>query len=107
MISVAPTLRYKDVMTFFTQFFGAERASGDRLGQVLAVFALLLAPLGLLADKAVVPLVLATAVVGGVAAGRAGLPWRILDHGLTAIFGVFMGWCLITSTWSPHPAAAA
>lgn len=94
-------------MTFLTQFFSAERASDSRLGQVLAVFALLLAPLGLLAEKAVVPLVLAAAVLGGLAAGRAALPWHILDRRLTAALGLFLGWCLITSAWSPHPPAAA
>lgn len=94
-------------MTFLTQIFSAEPAGGSRLGQVLAVFALLLAPLGLLAEKAVVPLVLAAAVLGGLAAGRAALPWHILDRWFTAALGLFLGWCLITSAWSPHPPAAA
>lgn len=94
-------------MTFLTQLFSAEHVGDRRLGQVVAVFALLLAPLGLLADKAVVPLVLAAAVLGGIAAGRAALPWRCLDRRLAAALGVFMGWCLITSVWSPHPPAAA
>lgn len=106
-LPLLPALLYKSAMTFLTRIFNAEHASSGRLGQVLAVFALLLAPLGLLAAKAVVLLVLAAAVLGGLAAGRDALPWRSLDRGLVAAFGLFMGWCLVTSAWSPHPPAAA
>jgi cytochrome c oxidase subunit 2 len=42
----------------------SEPLHSERLGLVLAVFALLLAPVSLLADKAVVPLVIAAAVFG-------------------------------------------
>jgi O-antigen ligase len=79
----------------------------DRLGLVLAVFALLLAPLGLLADKAVVPLALAAALAGGVAAGPQALPWRVLDRSLAATVGLLTAWCLVASAWSFHPLAAA
>jgi O-antigen ligase len=84
-----------------------DRARLDRLGLVLAVFALLLAPLGLLADKAVVPLVLAAALAGGVAAGPQALPWRVLDRSLAAAVGLLTAWCLVASAWSFHPLAAA
>lgn len=94
-------------MISLTQIFSARHADDSRLAQVLAVFALLLAPLGLLAAKAVVPLVLVAAVLGGLAAGRAAAPWRILDRRLVVAFGVFMGWCLATSAWSPDPPSAA
>ena len=84
-----------------------DRARLDRLGLVLAVFALLLAPLGLLADKAVVPLVLAAALAGGAAAGPQALPWRVLDRSLAAAVGLLTAWCLVASAWSFHPLAAA
>ena len=84
-----------------------DRARLERLGLVLAVFALLLAPLGLLADKAVVPLALAAALAGGVAAGPRALPWRVLDRGLAAAVGLLTAWCLVASAWSFHPLAAA
>ena len=79
----------------------------DRLGLALAVFALLLAPLGLLADKAVVPLTLAAAIGGGLLAGPGALPWRVLDRGLAVAIGVLMAWCLLAAAWSVQPLAAA
>lgn len=93
-------------MTSLARLFRIERPGDGRLGLVIAVFALLLAPLGLLAAKAVVPLVLAAAVLGGLAAGRSALPWRALDRASVIAFGLFMGWCLITAAWSPNPASA-
>ena len=84
-----------------------ERAGPDRLGLVFALFALLLAPLGVLADKAVVPLVVAAVVGGGVAAGRTALPWRICGGGLAAAVGLLTAWWLVTSIWSFHPPQAA
>jgi len=79
----------------------------SRLALVLAAFALLLAPLGLLADKAVVPLALAAAVAGGLVFGRAAPPWRLIDRSVAAALGAFLAWCLVTSTWSPEPLEAA
>ncbi len=75
----------------------------DRLGLVLALFALLLAPLGLLADKAVVPLSIAAALAGGLALGRPALPWRIIERPLALALGLFFAWCLIASLWSFAP----
>src|SRR3546814_1712504 len=69
-------------VTSLSRIFTVERSQADRPALVLALFALLLAPLGLLADKAVVPLVLATVVLGGLLAGPAAAPWRIVDRGL-------------------------
>ncbi|MGE5766650.1 MAG: O-antigen ligase family protein, partial [Bacteroidota bacterium] len=60
-----------------------------------------------LADKAVVPLVLAVAVGGGLAAGRTALPWRVVDRGLAAAVCLLTAWWLLTSAWSFHPAQAA
>jgi len=98
-----PAFLYKGAVTTPLQ----NRAQLDRLGLVLAVFALLLAPLGLLADKAVVPLALAAALAGGVAAGPQALPWRVLDRSLAAAVGLLIAWCLVASAWSFHPLAAA
>lgn len=94
-------------MTTLPQALAGDRTGLDRLALVLAVFALLLAPLGLLADKAVVPLALAAAVAGGLAAGRQALPWRALDRGLASAVGLLTAWCLAASAWSFHPLAAA
>jgi O-antigen ligase len=93
------------------RFFAAGHNGRDRLTLVLALFALLLAPLGLLADKAVVPLVLVAAVLAGLAAyardGRATLPWRLFDRDLAAALAALMGWALVASAWSFHPLEAA
>ncbi|MEQ8356604.1 MAG: O-antigen ligase family protein [Kiloniellaceae bacterium] len=78
-----------------------------RLGLVLALFSLLLAPLGLLADKAVVPLVIATAAAGGFALGRGALPWRILDRRLALALGLIFVWCLLATFWTFQPPEAA
>lgn len=94
-------------MTPVPHTLAGARAGPDRLGLVLAVFALLLAPLGLLADKAVVPLVLAAAAGGGLAGGRAALPWRIVDRGLAAAVCLLTAWWLVTAAWSFHPSQAA
>lgn len=94
-------------MTTYSEPIAIGQAQNRRLGMVLALFSLLLAPLGLLADKAVVPLVLAAALAGGIAAGRAALPWRSLDRDLALAFGLFIAWCLLTTVWSLDPLAAA
>ncbi len=94
-------------MTTNLESITIEPARISRLGLVLALFCLLLAPLGLMADKAVVPLVLAAALAGGIAAGRAALPWRSLDRDLALTFGLFIAWCLLTTVWSLNPPAAA
>lgn len=78
-----------------------------RLGLLLALFALLLTPVALLADKAVVPLVLGTAVTGGLLAGAPALPWRLIDRPLALTLGIFLAWCLISASWSPDPGDAA
>jgi O-antigen ligase len=83
------------------------RQPADRLGFVLALFALLLAPLGLLADKAVVPLVIATALGGGLALGATALPWRVVDRPLAGSLALLTAWCLVTAWWSFHPVDAA
>jgi O-antigen ligase len=83
------------------------RHRADRLGLVLALFALLLAPLGLLADKAVVPLVIAAALAGGLVLGAPAFPWRVIDRRLAGAFALFIAWCLVAAWWSFHPAAAA
>src|SRR3546814_12008264 len=72
----------RGTVTSLSRIFTGERSQADRPALVLALFALLLAPLGLLADKAVVPLVLATVVLGGLLAGPAAATWRIVDRGL-------------------------
>src|SRR3546814_9853934 len=87
--------------------FTGERSQADRPALVLALFALLLAPLGLLADKAVVPLVVATVVLGGLLAGPAAAPWRIVHRGLAITVGASRPWSLLAAAWSPHPLAAA
>jgi len=88
-----------------------DSARSGSLGLVFALFALLLPVLGLLADKAVVILVAATAIAGGLAAGRAvgwaALPWRIVDRRLALVLAAVVAWCLISSTWSFDPPAAA
>ena len=84
-----------------------ESAKLDRLGLVFALFALLLAPLGLLADKAVVILVVATALAGGLAAGKAALPWRLADRPLALALAAITAWCLVSSSWSFDPLSAA
>ncbi len=94
-------------MTTAPEALANSRHRADRLSLVLALFALLLAPLGLLADKAVVPLVIATALAGGVVSGAPALPWRVVDRPLAGALSLFTAWCLVTSLWSFHPGAAA
>ncbi|MEO3431173.1 O-antigen ligase family protein [Pelagibius sp. CAU 1746] len=94
-------------MTTAPESLRAETARRARLGLLLACFALLLTPLALLADKAVVPLVLATAAAGGLLLGTPALPWRIVDRPLALCLGLLTGWCLIASAWSFDAADAA
>src|SRR3546814_103927 len=91
----------RGTVTSLSRIFTGERSQADRPALVLALFALLLAPLGLLADKAVVPLVLATVVLGGLLAGPAAAPWRIVDRGLAITVGALCAWCLLAAAWSP------
>ncbi len=79
----------------------------DRLSFVLALFALLLAPLGLLAPKAVVPLVMVAALGGGLMLGAPALPWRVIDRPLAGAVALITAWCLVAAWWSFHPLAAA
>lgn len=83
------------------------RRRTDRLGFVLMLFALLLAPLSLLADKAVVPLAIAAAFAGGLVLGTVALPWRVIDRPLAGALALFTAWSLVTAWWSIHPVAAA
>ena len=94
-------------MTTSSEPITTDHAQRARLGLVLAVFAFLLAPLGLLADKAVVPLVLAAALAGGLAAGAPALPWRVIDRRLALVIGLFLAWCLASAAWSSDPPGAA
>jgi O-antigen ligase len=98
---------YKGAVTTSSQPVPAAGARLDRLVLVLAIFALLLAPLGLLADKAVVPLVLITAVAGGLLAGGSALPWRIVERDLALAIALISAWCLLAALWSFHPMNAA
>lgn len=84
-----------------------DRSRADRLGSALALFALLLAPLGLLADKAVVPLVLVAAIATGLVLGPSASPWRVIDRRLAGALALFMAWCLVAAWWSFHPFDAA
>jgi O-antigen ligase len=102
-----PAILYNCAVTTLSDPFAADRTKLDRLGLVLALFSLLLAPLGLLAAKAVVPLVLAAAAAGGLVTGAAALPWRIVDRRLALALGLLIGWCLLTALWSFHPLASA
>ncbi len=79
----------------------------NRLSVVLMLFALLLAPLGLLAPKAVVPLVFAAALGGGLLLGTQALPWRLIDRRLAGVLALFTAWCLASSWWSFYPVSAA
>lgn len=79
----------------------------NRLSIILMLFALLLAPLSLLAPKAVVPLVFAAALAGGLVLGRSALPWRVIDRRLAGALVLFIAWCLAAALWSIHPADAA
>ncbi len=94
-------------MTTASDPFVPDRTRCTRLGLLLALFALLLTPVALLADKAVVPLVLGTAVAGGLLLGAPALPWRIVDRPLALALGLLVGWCLIASAWSFDPLDAA
>ncbi|WP_299615448.1 O-antigen ligase [Pelagibius sp.] len=83
------------------------RSRHDRLAVVLSLFGLLLPLLGLLAPKAVVPLVLVTAGLAAVLLGRRALPWQIMDRPITLAFGLLTLWCLIASLWTFAPGEAA
>ncbi|MGF1592773.1 MAG: O-antigen ligase family protein [Kiloniellaceae bacterium] len=74
---------------------------------ILAAFALLLPPLGVLADKAVVPLAIAAAGAGAFASGPAARPWSNLERDLTLALGAFATWCLVSSAWTFKPLEAA
>ena len=86
-------------MTTSTTPSPSDQTHTARLGFVLAVFALLMAPIGLLADKAVVPLALAAALAGGLTAGFPALPWRVIDRRLALALGLFIAWCLASTLW--------
>ncbi|NIA69038.1 O-antigen ligase family protein [Pelagibius litoralis] len=94
-------------MTALLEPLIGKRSRLDRFGQVLSAFALLLPLLGLLAPKAVVPLVLVTTVIGGLLLGAKALPWRVMDRGVTLATGGLILWCLVASSWAPHSASAA
>ena len=94
-------------MTTSSEPFTTDQTHAARLGFVLSAFALLLPLIGLLADKAVVPLAAAAALAGGLAVGRAALSWRIIDRPLGVVMGLFLAWCLVSALWSGDPAAAA
>jgi exopolysaccharide production protein ExoQ len=97
----------RSAVTIAPQALADDRNRTDRLGVVLALFALLLAPLSLLADKAVVPLVIAAALAGGVVLGASALPWRVIDRPLAGALVLFTAWCLAAAWWSFHPLDAA
>lgn len=94
-------------MTTASESPTAERGRRDRLGLLLALFAVLLPPIALLADKAVVPLVLVVALTGGLMMGTPALPWRIMDRPLAWALGLFLAWCLAAAAWSIDPLDAA
>ncbi|GAB4352900.1 MAG: O-antigen ligase [Kiloniellaceae bacterium] len=98
-------------MTPPIRFLAAGHDGLDRPALVLTLFALLVAPVGLLADKAVVPLVLAAVVAAGAFALRAApagaRPWQRLDRGVAAALAALMGWALVSCLWSPQPLDAA
>lgn len=94
------------VSAFLESIAGA-RSRHDRLALVLSLFGLLLPLLGLLAPKAVVPLILVTAGLAAVLLGNRVLPWQIMDRPLTLAFGLLTLWCLIASLWTFDPGEAA
>lgn len=94
-------------MTNSPEALSSNQQRANRLSIILMLFALLLAPFGLLAAKAVVPLVFAAALAGGLVLGGAALPWRVLDRRLAVALALFIAWCLVTAWWSFHPAEAA
>lgn len=98
-------------MTPPIRFLAAGHDGLDRPALVLTLFALLLAPLGLLADKAVVPLVLAATIAAGVLVQRAAAsgtrPWQCLDRGVAAALAALIGWALVSCLWSPQRLDAA
>lgn len=96
-----------NAVTIAPEALSNNQRRSNRLSIILMLFALLLAPLGLLADKAVVPLVLAAALGGGLVLGAPALPWRVIDRRLAGAFVLFTGWCLVAAWWSFHPTDAA
>lgn len=102
---------YKSDVTALFHAPADDAAKQARLGLVFALFAFLLPLLALLADKAVVILVIAAAALGGLTAGTvsggAALPWRIVDRRLAAALAALAAWCLIASAWSFEPGSAA
>ena len=93
-------------MSALLESLAGARSRHDRLALVLSLFGLLLPLLGLLAPKAVVPLVLATAGLAVVLLGSRGLPWQIVDRPITLAFGLLTLWCLVASLWSFAPGEA-
>ncbi len=94
-------------MTTAPETLANNRHRTDRLSFALTLFTLLLAPLGLLAAKAVVPLVIAAAIGGGLLLGAPALPWRVINRHLAVALALFTAWCLVTAWWSFHPLDAA
>ncbi|WP_299397612.1 O-antigen ligase [Pelagibius sp.] len=93
-------------MSVLLESLAGARSRHDHLALVLSLFGLLLPLLGLLASKAVVPLVLATAGLAAVLLGGRALPWRIMDRPVTLGFGLLALWCLVASLWSFAPGEA-
>ncbi len=97
----------RNVVTNASEALSNNPQRANRLSIILMLFALLLAPLSLLAAKAVVPLVFAAALAGGLVLGTSALPWRVIDRRLAGALALFIAWCLVAAWWSFHPADAA
>lgn len=85
----------------------SDKSRLDRLAVVLAWFCVLLPLLGLLAPRAVVPLVFVAAICGASIMGTMAVPWKIMDRSISLVLGLLIAWCLIASLWSYQPLDAA
>ena len=85
----------------------SDKSRLDRLAVVLAWFCVLLPLLGLLAPRAVVPLVFVAAICGASIMGTMALPWKVMDRPVSLLLGLLIAWCLVASLWSHQPLDAA
>ena len=73
----------------------------------MAWFCVLLPLLGLLAPKAVVPLVFVAAICAASILGHRALPWKVMAPVTSLVLGLAVLWCLTASFWSHDPLDAA
>lgn len=85
----------------------SDKSRLDRLALVVSWFCVLLPLLGLLAPKAVVPLVSVAAICAASILGSRAFPWKVVDPATSLALILAIVWCLAASFWSYQPVDSA